>query len=366
MEKGMEKTIADDIYAYIQYLSRENGELYTLLLQRLRNGSKAARRVVKEHASAITSEEFDAASNYMNTGIFRDLPEDEALAAYSIVLQAEYERNLSREISKCKPYTGEEPLFSDRKMSEARHDELIDYSELQRINDGYIIKVGQQWASIDTRINSFFFHWFDDCFPNKERFVRVDPYSLSATPPKQLVTEIMIIPPKKDWWQNLSIYKGTHVGSAYMLHGGDVNDIEDYNDFHFLNVRRLEVSVTRNNSGNLSMMIEELTQYPHPTDTSRQYVVGRMIHLDSNAKVGTPFDNAVLNHIDLAINLYIDDTATNRMNQNLAINGRIEKASVRTHILRVNSIPFNSLIKFAYAFFKSKKLVDEWKEAEFM
>lgn len=365
MEKGIERTNADDIHAYIQYLSRENGELYTLMLQRIRNGSKAVHRVVKEHASTITTEEIDAASNYMSTGIFRDLPEDEALAAYSIVLQAEYERNLSREKSKCKPCTGEEPLFSDRKMSEARRDELIDYSKLQRINDGFIIKVGQQWASIDTRINSVFFHWFDNCFPDKERYVRVDPDSLSATPPKQLVTEIMIIPPPKDWWQTLRIYKDTHAGSSYMLHGGDVNDFEDYYDFHFFNVRRLEVSVTRSNNGNLSMMIEELTQYPHPTDSSRQYVVGRMIHLDSNAQVGTPFDNSVLNHIDLAINLYIDDTATNRMNQNLAINGRIEKATVRTHILRVNSIPFNSLIKFAYAFFKSKKLVDEWKEAEF-
>ena len=44
----------------------------------------------------------------------------------------------------------------------------------------------------------------------------------------------------------------------------------------------------------------------------------------------------------------------------------VQKATYRTHLLRVNGIPFESIFKFAYAFFKSKQLVDEWKAAEFV
>lgn len=65
------------------------------------------------------------------------------------------------------------------------------------------------------------------------------------------------------------------------------------------------------------MMLEELTEYKHPTDNKQEYVIGRMIHLDTDAQVGAQFAIAVLNHIDLTYNLYINEDAITRLGQEL-------------------------------------------------
>ena len=113
------------------------------------------------------------------------------------------------------------------------------------------------------------------------------------------------------------------------------------------------------------MMLEELSEYKHPTDNNQEYVIGRMIHLDTDAQVGAPFANAVLNHIDLAYNLYIDDEATARLGQELCAGEPVQNATRRTHILRIEGIPFSSIFKIAQSFFKSRTLTDEWIETEF-
>ena len=71
-------------------------------------------------------------------------------------------------------------------------------------------------------------------------------------------------------------------------------------------------------------------------------------------------------HIDLAENLYVGEDAFQRDKDDLKNGKMVQKATYRTHLLRVNGIPFESIFKFAYAFFKSKQLVDEWKAAEFV
>jgi hypothetical protein len=48
------------------------------------------------------------------------------------------------------------------------------------------------------------------------------------------------------------------------------------------------------------MMLEEITDNP----ICNGYYIAKCIHLDSDNNVGTQFENAVLNHIDLAINVY--------------------------------------------------------------
>lgn len=130
-------------------------------------------------------------------------------------------------------------------------------------------------------------------------------------------------------------------------------------------MRKLQTVVSRKAEDYISMMIEELSEYDNPVSSSQKYVIGRMIHLDSNAKVGTPFDNAKLMHLDLAYNLYKDNDADVRMRQRLSKGTKIQDATVRTHILRVEGIPFKAVLKFAQSFFQSQYLTDEWIKNEF-
>lgn len=90
-----------------------------------------------------------------------------------------------------------------------------------------------------------------------------------------------------------------------------------------------------------------------------------MIHLDTDAQVGSNFEDAILNHIDVAFNLYIDEDADKRLGQHLSKGGLVQNATCRTHILRIEGIPFSSIFKLAHSFFKSRTLTDEWMEKEF-
>lgn len=65
-------------------------------------------------------------------------------------------------------------------------------------------------------------------------------------------------------------------------------------------------------------MLEELSEYYRPTDSNRRFFVRRMIHLDSDAEIGTSSIMQHLSHIDLAFNLCIDAKADVRHGANFS------------------------------------------------
>ena len=93
------------------------------------------------------------------------------------------------------------------------------------------------------------------------------------------------------------------------------------------------------------------------------YVIGRMIHHDSNVVIG--IKDAILMHIDLALDLYIDLDADAKMGKTLADCKKVQKATTRTHVLRVDNVSFETLFKFVISFFRSKNLTQEWLDHEF-
>jgi len=103
------------------------------------------------------------------------------------------------------------------------------------------------------------------------------------------------------------------------------------------------------------MMIEELPR----GDDQAGVMVARCIHLDTRAAVGTPMADARLQHLDLAINVYLDDDRTRRMSGTLQT-GRVQDATFRTHLLRVENVPFPALFGFAEMFLTSSHLRSEW------
>ena len=108
------------------------------------------------------------------------------------------------------------------------------------------------------------------------------------------------------------------------------------------------------------MMVEELSERPR-----QPFLLGRCIHLDTADDPGTPFDKAVLHHIDLAINVYVGDARATRLGQNLAEIGKVVDATTRTHLLRMDGVQFSMLLSYAWLFFVSEPLVKEWLQEQF-
>lgn len=324
-----------------------------------------AHSALVEKAERLTDEEVHRASAYLSLGFFPELDEREKCAAYCIVLDAEYERELNKHIRACTPYTGNEAIFDDRELRDYRKKDLIEGKVGDRLPNSNIFKRGSRWGYFDRRIPLQFYDWIENCFADKSTRIRIEPQKFYDHCPPQQILECMVVPPRMKWWKNLTIHVGKNSGGRYVLLGNDMTNLEDYQDYHIHHVRELQVIASRKKANYISMMIEELSEYNHPTDPSKKYVLGRMIHLDSTAEFDTPFANAVLQHIDLAYNLYIDDDATARMSQSLSDGRKVQNATHRTHILRIEDIPFESLFKIVNSFFRSKYLTAEWLGFEF-
>jgi len=71
-------------------------------------------------------------------------------------------------------------------------------------------------------------------------------------------------------------------------------------EYKIKGIRRLDVISKRKNDGNLSMMIEELSD----KESDSGITIGRCVHLDKDNLIGTPFNFSTVNHLDLAINVY--------------------------------------------------------------
>jgi len=156
-------------------------------------------------------------------------------------------------------------------------------------------------------------------------------------------------------------YNRTKEGASYILDDcSPKENLQQYWELHIKKIKRLEVIAKRSNNGNLSMMIEEITDID-----SHGLLFGRCIHLDTDSKFGTDFENSILNHLDLAINIYEDEAAKKRLDDNLASGQVTTDASYRTHLLRVEKIPFKALFGFVVSFFKSQTLINEWLEDQF-
>lgn len=354
-----------EYYRIIKRLAKHNWEIAPHLEKLLLKGDPEAEFVVKCKAEALTQTERIWVNEYLQFGHFKQFSEDQRRAAYGVVLDVEYEKELKDQIKFCTPYEGTEAIFKNREIAEQRNEDLIDRPIGQRLPNSNIFRIGNHWGYYDRRIPLEFYDWLERCFKDKTSRIRIEPNGYYDHKPQDLLLEFLVIPPKWKWWKTLGQYLGDFNGSEYVLDGHNTADLEDYQDYHYKNVRKLQTIAKRREKDYLTMMVEELSEYNHPTDPNRKYVVGRMIHLDSNAVSGTSFRDAVLMHIDLAFNLYVDNDADVRMSQTLADGDKVQKATKRTHIIRVDNVPFETLFKFAVSFFRSKYLTNEWLTNEF-
>lgn len=334
-------------------------------------GDPDAEDCVSLRAMVATQEEMTLRQGYLEAGYFQQAAAGRRLAWWLFYFDIAHEfANLSLERS-CELYSRDHPLFqgapslfakirctipaggkgqgvSDLELIDEKCIRSIEESELFALNPGYGRLVGSLHHTIPAMARQL--------YPDAPRFVRLDPHFWSADQPLMRLEEVAITPADPTWMEQLSLPPRTDRFAAYLLEDCDPKaDMARYCDYHLREIRKLEVIATRRRENYLSMMIEELPR----EDAPNGLMVGRCIHLDTDAPSGTPKSEARLAHLDLAINVYHGSDRAARMANTLQ-HGKAQDATYRTHLYRIEDVPFPALFVFAALFLKSKTLFGEW------
>lgn len=290
---------------------------------------------------------------YLECDCFTQMIEVERIAAFVICRELdELIEKLDLDV-RFEAYRDDHPLFLQCPglVKAARNAELIAASSFKRFGMNGLVEADGGWGRLDPFLDMATVQWIQGSFREAPLFVRLDPSFASASRPDEPLMKAVVRPLRPDWCSTVALADRDRDGAHHVLEPGPPGTPGFY-EYSIRGVRTLEVSARRH-KGNLTAMIEELS-FETP-----KFLLGRCIHLDTDAVVGTRAGDAVLNHLDMAINVYRGGAMDKRLACRLS-DGKVEDASIRTHLLRVERVPFASVPQFAGSFLRSSVLLEEW------
>jgi hypothetical protein len=366
--------IPDDLYCgYIEDLETvvascmaTNSVSHSFLENLWLNDPKLLARLLWARKAFMTDSDKSKGSPYLDTGYFREFSADDRLILFVLSLEIEHGVHKKEMGSRLQPYSKEHALFkaapdlwSHVRVSGERPADLVNSQELQFVPGTEFVRFCHLFAELDYGLNPRLVEWFRQKFPKNPLYVRLHPSRVFSSQPPSRLNEAIIKPIDPEWWTRMEVYPGQLTGLALELVVplSPQDDPEAWWEHKIKGIRRWEMSVKRSKSDYISAMLEELVHRD-----AFQEVIGYCIHLDSNATVGTTADKASLMHLDLAINWYPGERGMQRLTQRLD-QGKVETAT-RTHLLRVENIPFTALFEIASNFLVSRVLLREWLSAQ--
>lgn len=313
----------------------------------------------------LSSKEEADLSGYLAIGFFLGQSRRSRLASFAMTFEVQHAADRLSLEAQCELYHKDQLLFQNvpklfnsiRSRSNGTPDyELIDGTVLESVAGSEIYRAGSGFTKLSPFLSPGIVNRMQKEWPRAPTYIRLDADSYFSAEPPQLLVESTLVPANPRWLSNFSLRTGMKDFAAYELQDQSLADSKgEYWDYHVRHLRRLEVRVQRRKPDYLSMMIEEL---PRPNDTNG-LMVGRCIHLDTRDPAFTPLGEVTMQHIDLAINVYAGDDRDKRFQQSLQ-NGKVQDATFRTHLLRVEDISFVSLFDLCEMFLQSKILLSEW------
>lgn len=316
--------------------------------------------------------DYEKLGGYLEIGYFTEFDSSKRIALFAFMFDVDNALKIKLLHNRFKKYEINQPLFSGdtdffnciRKNSSGSFDlELIDARFLENVQDSEIFSRNGFFYKIDPFLNQALYPLCKRSFDGSPIFIRLDPTIRYSSQPLFQLYEEILIPANPNWWRNLNIHRRNKEGASYILYPKEPtkDSHQEFWEYKISGIRRLDVVAKRNNDGNLSMMIEELSD----KESDSGITIGRCIHLDTHDKIGTPFSSSVVNHLDLAINVYEGQAAKRRYDDNLATGTKIEDATFRTHLFRIENIPLKSVFLFVIVFFQSKTLIRDWFKDQF-
>ncbi len=361
-----------DAEGYLAEVEHQAGQLdrefvrYEGLARELCETSTVAVACVAFRQAVMTPGDTAEAMTLVKCGYMPDLPLDQQLA-WSAFIGDIIKRSQHLDLERlCQRYTPEQPLFLGapslfshirrRSQTRAPDFELIDDKAVACVDRSEVYRVAGGFSKTSPHLSNEIANWARRQFPEAPRFLRLDPYQFYAEEPPRLLLKAAFVPADPHWMSRLTLFPNTKTYARYELQDGPLSDGRDPNiDYQLHGLRRIEMFAQRRAPDYLSMMIEELPQ----EDAANGLMVGRCIHLDTRAIAGTPIAQARLQHLDLAINVYTGEDRALRAADSLQ-EGKVRDATYRTHLYRIEDIPFAALFALAPMFLRSQVLVGEW------
>ena len=303
---------------------------------------------------------------YLKIGFYIGKTEEERVIFFC--LEFELETLIRRKclINLCKKYNDQQALFVQHpnliefiRIKGSRKgkpsNELVDYYALKQLGKSEIIKFDNSFTKL-SGLNSRLSEWIALELPDCPLFVRVNPDIVSDTQLPQLLTEELQINPHNLDWASFKFKDALFTAVQY-----DLQDIEisletraEFWDYKIRGIRSLQISTSRNDKYR-SFMIEELND----KNGDDEILIGKCIHFDSKSFDDSKIHEQVLDHLDLAINVYETGNRTLRLNETLC-NGKITDADYRTHFLRIDNVPFKSVPVFLLLFLSGTILTNKY------
>lgn len=337
-----------------------------------RDEPETAKEIIEVRKSLLTQQDKDSLSGYLDIGYFRDFSSEERMALFSYLFDVSRALDVKSLNVRFGQYSRKHPIFSKdstlydlvrTKTNGSKDNELLDSSGFNCVYGSEIFKRKGFYYKLDPLLPPAIYTSSKIAFPDVPIFIRLDPNQVYDAEPTATLCESILIPANPNWWKQLKIRHRAKEGALYSLDAParPSDDIDRYWDYHVRGVRRLDVVAKRNSSGNLSMMIEELSS----PNNENNLLIGRCIHLDTDNSYGDEFTSAIINHLDLAINVYEGGKVESRFNSNLAAGTKVTDATFRTHLFRIESIPLTIVLPYCLMFFQSKSLTGEWISDQF-
>lgn len=335
--------------------------------QLISSEAEKADKIINIRKELLSPNDYEKIGGYLELGFFTEFDSKERIALFSfmfdigksLTVETLRERFRRYEINQ-KLFLSDATLFECiRKKSNGEKDfELIDTNSIKNVQNTEVFERNGFYYQVEPLLNPAIFSLCKENFKNSPIYIRLDPTKLYSSCPLFRINEAILIPANPNWWKNLNIHRRNKEGSSYILEPKKTpkDGYQEYWEYHVSGIRRLDVVAKRSGKGNLSMMIEELSDKA----SSSGITIGRCIHMDTDDEAGTPFNESILKHLDLAINVYEGAAANERYNGNLAKGQKVADATFRTHLLRIETLPFKSLLLFAMVFFESKTLLNDW------
>lgn len=346
--------IARESVDLTDYVAKVLGQRYVI-------GDQTIIECVDFRRTMLTLGDRDTLNWQQQLGFFpAALPPDVQIGGYAFAADVVGAVLKLRMRTACAPYKRTDPLFSGSPAlwTSVRDGELIDFAPLTQELGSEVVKVPNGFGQIADDLDPALVEWLRRANPTSPFFVRLAPDRFYGQKPPMMLTEAVIAPGRFDALMKFDMYPGQREYGEYVLQNDAVNpkNPTPFIDFNVGGLRRLEVRAQRRDDI-VSMMIEEL---PAP-DAPDGLMVGRCIHLDTDAPNKTAIRDVKLLHLDLALNVYEGAVRDERFGTNLK-DGKVTDASFRTHLMRIEGIPLLTLLPICAGFLRSKSLLAEWFE----
>jgi hypothetical protein len=282
---------------------------------------------------------------------------DTRTACFQTCFNIEMYAERNRLIKRCIQYDETQYMFSKHPdlYKEVRGRELVNFDVFDVDKPNESVLFSGEKIKLDSGLHISTISEFKELYPYSNIFIRIDPNEVLDY---GLLLEHEVRRVNPQWIKKLSLHRGNFDNGIYsldnpLMYGNVIRKTALWENL-VKRISRLEIAANRKEDNYLSMMMEELCK------KNKTLMVGKCIHLDTHDKIGCSYDAAIINHIDLAINIYFDNDAINRQNNTLRGNATTTNATYRTHLLRIENIPLKELPRIAFEFFDSSILTLEW------